>query len=55
MNINDYVFVTNEKSVLYRRRCIIKEITADGRYVVYSEGLEEDDLLCACDVEKSEW
>lgn len=48
MKIDDYVLVTKKDSELYRRRCRIIEITEDGKYKVYSEGLDETDDLRYC-------
>lgn len=55
MKVNDFVVVTKKDSDLYRRRCQIIEITDDGKYKVYSEGLEQEEILQATDIEKSKW
>ena len=55
MRVGEYVLVTKKDSDLYRRRCRIIEITEDGKYKVYSEGLEQEEWLDANDVEKSKW
>lgn len=55
MKINEYVLVTKKDSDLYRRRCRITQISDDGKYLVYSEGLEQEEWLDAKDVEKSKW
>lgn len=57
-NIGNYVYVTNPDKNLYRRRCRITKIIEDGstvKYLVYSEGLEEDELMTAEDMEPSKY
>lgn len=54
MKLNDFVVVTNESSELYRRRCQILAID-NGKYTVYSEGLEEQDILFECDLKESKY
>ena len=53
MKINYYILVIKKDSDLYRRRCRITQISEDGKYLVYSEGLEQEEWLEATDVEKS--
>ena len=55
MKIDDYVLITKKDSELYRRRCQIIEITEDGKYKVYSEGLDQDELLPGSDLEPSKF
>ena len=55
MKINDYVIVINKDSELYRRRCQITSITPDGKYVVYSEGLEEEEKISLQDLKPSKF
>ena len=55
MQIGDFVLVTKHDSELYRRRCKIIEVTAAGQYVVYSEGLEQQDTVNDTDIEKSKF
>lgn len=57
-NIGNYVYVTNAEKNLYRRRCRITKILEEGEttmYLVYSEGLEEDELMQAEDMEISKY
>lgn len=54
MKLNDYVMVTKKDSILYRRRCQIIAIEGD-KYTVYSEGLEEQDILDAECLQPSKW
>ncbi|MDY5045503.1 hypothetical protein [Phascolarctobacterium sp.] len=55
MKIDDYVLVTKKDSELYRRRCQIIKVTDDGKYKVYSEGLEQDEVLPESDLEPSKF
>lgn len=55
MKIDDYVLVTKKDSDLYRRRCRIIEITEDGKYKVYSLGLDQDEVLPESDLEPSKF
>ena len=55
MKIDDYVLITKKDSELYRRRCQIIEVTEDGKYKVYSEGLDQDELLPGSDLEPSKF
>lgn len=54
MKLNDYVVVTKKDSILFRRRCQIIAIDGD-KYTVYSEGLEEQDVLEAECLQPSKW
>lgn len=54
MKLNDYVVVTKKDSDLYRRRCQIIAVEGD-KYTVYSEGLEEQDILDAKYLQPSNW
>ena len=54
MKINDYVMVTKKDSILYRRRCQIIAIEGN-KYTVYSEGLEEQDILDDECLQPSKW
>ena len=54
MKLNDYVVVTKNDSILYRRRCQIIAIDGD-KYTVYSEGLEEQEILEAECLQPSKW
>lgn len=57
-NINNYVYVTNPNKNLYRRRCRITQIIEDSGttlYLVYSEGLDEDELMTVEDMEPSKY
>lgn len=56
MDIGDFVIVINKDRNLYRRRCKILQCIIDGsdtKYLVYSEGLEEEELLLEHEIEKS--
>lgn len=55
MKINEYVLVIKKDSDLYRRRCRITQISEDGKYLVYSEGLEQDEVLPESDLEPSKF
>lgn len=58
MNVGDFVIVINKEKNLYRRRCKIISIDewSDGtRYLVYSEGLEEEELLAKSDFKESDF
>lgn len=55
MRVGEYVLVTKKDSDLYRRRCRIIEITNGDSYKVYSEGLEQDEILPASDLQPSNW
>lgn len=58
MRINNYVLVTKVDSELFRRRCQITDIIEeDGveKYVVYSEGLDDQDILTADEFEPSKY
>lgn len=54
MKLNDYVVVTKKDSILFRRRCQIIAIDGD-KYTVYSEGLEEQEILDSCWLQESKW
>jgi len=54
MKLNDFVLVTNESSELYRRRCQIVNIEGN-KITVYSEGLEEQEVLSADDLVPAKW
>lgn len=58
LNIGNYVYVTNAEKNLYRRRCRITKIIEEGEttmYLVYSEGLEEDEIMSREDMEPSKY
>ena len=55
MRVGEYVLVTKKDSDLYRRRCRITQISDDGKYLVYSEGLEQEEWVKAEEIEKSKW
>lgn len=58
MNIGDFVIVINKEKNLYRRRCkvvSIDECSNGTRYLVYSEGLEEEELLEKTDFKVSKF
>lgn len=55
MKINDYVLVPNPDANLYRRRCQIINVTDNDKYLVYSEGLEEQEELPAEDLSLSKY
>lgn len=58
MNIGSFVLVINKRKNLYRRRCRIIDVIEDGdatKYLVYSEGLDEDELMLAVDIEVSQY
>lgn len=58
MNIGSFVLVTNKNKNLYRRRCRIVDIIEEGnikKYMVYSEGLDEEELMLAVDIEVSQY
>lgn len=58
MNIGNFVLVTNKDRNLYRRRCRITDIIKEGdttKYLVYSEGLDETELLPVEDLEVSQF
>lgn len=57
-NINNYVYVTNPNKNLYRRRCRITQIIEDGettKYLILSEGLEEEEWIFEEDAEPSKY
>lgn len=54
MKLNDYVVVIKKDSDLYRRRCQIIAVDGD-KYTVYSEGLEEQDIIEAGLLQPSKW
>ena len=54
MKLNDYVMVTKKDSILYRRRCQVIAVDGD-KYIVYSEGLEEQEILEAGCLQPSKW
>lgn len=48
MDIGSYVTVTNKDCNLFRRRCRVVSVIADGdaeRIELYSEGLEEKEIV----------
>lgn len=58
MNIGSFVLVINKSKKLYRRRCRIINVIEDGsvtKYLVYSEGLDEEELVLAEDIEISQF
>ena len=58
MNVGDFVIVINKEKNLYRRRCkvvSIDECSNGTRCLVYSEGLEEEELLVKSDFKESDF
>lgn len=58
MHIGNFVYVTNPDKELYRRRCKITKVIEEGdiiQYLVYSEGLEEEELMLEQDMELSKY
>lgn len=58
MNIGSFVLVINTHKNLYRRRCRIIDVIKEGnttKYLVYSEGLDEEELMLAEDIAISQY
>ena len=56
IQVGSYVVVTKAESELYRRRCEVVGVgETAGMYKVYSEGLEEAEVLGAEDLVPSAW
>lgn len=58
MNIGSFILVINKNKNLYRRRCRVIDIIEEGnitKYLVYSEGLDEEELMAAEDIEVSQF
>lgn len=58
MNIGSFILVINKNKKLYRRRCRIIDVIEEGnitKYLVYSEGLDEDELMLAEDIEATQY
>lgn len=58
MDIGRYVIVTNKDCNLFRRRCRVVSVIEDGyaeRIELYSEGLEEKEVVKASDCEVSKF
>ena len=58
MHIGNYVYVTNPDKELYRRRCKIIKIAEEGeqtKYLILSEGLEEEEWMLESDFEASKY
>lgn len=58
MEIGSYVVVTNKDCNLFRRRCRVVKVLVAGnekRIELYSEGLEEREIIKVMDCEKSKF
>lgn len=57
-HVGNFVYVINGEKELYRRRCRITKIVEEGemtKYLVYSEGLEEEEWMLEEDMELSKY